>query len=113
MVPGLRERAQQSVAFDNAGSDWRIHAADQKHRLHAGLNVLIGVAECVRGGCTAGGDHMTVASKAEAHTDFAGDRAHGSARNAEEADLLDVSGMPEPVLFFGEFLCATACAKDH
>src|SRR5580704_3889156 len=48
-VPRLGECAQQSVALDDAGSDWRIHAADQKHGLHSGLNVLIGVAEGIGG----------------------------------------------------------------
>ncbi len=56
---------------------------------------------------------MTVAAKAEPHADFAGDRAHGAARNAEQADLLHVSGMPKPVLFFGELLRAAAGAEDY
>ena len=56
---------------------------------------------------------MAVAAKAKAHADFAGNGAHGAAGNAEQADLLDVSGMPEPVLFFGKFLRAAAGAEDH
>src|SRR5579862_6510038 len=48
-VPRLGERAQQGVTLDNAGSDWRIHAADQEHGLHSGLNVLIGVTEGIGG----------------------------------------------------------------
>src|SRR5580700_4433020 len=48
-VPRLGECAQQSVALDDAGSDRRIHTADQKHGLHSGLNVLIGVTEGIGG----------------------------------------------------------------
>ena len=113
MIPGLGKGAQQRVALDDSGSDWRIYATDQKHGLHACLNVLIGVTEGVGGRSASGGDHVAVAAKAEAHADFAGNRAHGSAGNAEQAHLLDVSGMPEPVLFFGEFLGAAAGAEDH
>src|SRR5580704_5429427 len=40
-VPGRRERAQQSVALNDAGSDWRIDAPDEEHGLNSRLNVLI------------------------------------------------------------------------
>ena len=56
---------------------------------------------------------MTVAAAAEAHGDFARDRAHGSAWDAKQADLLDVSGVPEAVLLFGKLLRAAARAEDH
>src|SRR5579863_7461174 len=55
---------------------------------------------------------MTVAAESEAHADFARDGAHRAARDAEQADLLNVVGMPEPVLFFRKFLCAASSAED-
>src|SRR5438445_13604472 len=113
MVPGLRERAQQGITFDEARRDRRIYATDQEHGLHSGVHVLVGITEGVRGGSAAGGDYVAVPSKSEAHTDFTRDRAHGSARNAEQADLLDMPGMPEPVLFLGELLRAAARAQDY
>ena len=58
-------------------------------------------------------DHVAVAAKSEAHADFAGKRSHGAAGNAEQADLLDVSAMPEPVLLLGKFLRAAARAQNH
>src|SRR5579872_283102 len=56
---------------------------------------------------------MAVAAEAEAHGDFARQRAHGATRNAEEAHLLDVSGVPKAVLLFGELLGSAAAAEDH
>ena len=113
VVPRLGQRAQQRVALDDSRRDRRIHAAHQKHRQHARLDVLVGVADGIGRRSAARGHHVAVAAKAEAHADFAGDRAHGAAGDAEQADLLDVSAVPEPVLLFGKFLRAAAGAENH
>ena len=81
--------------------------------MHSCLNVLVGIANGVGRRRAARRDHVAIAAKSEAHADFAGQRAHGAAGDAEQADLLDVSGVPEPVLLFGKFLSATARAEDH
>src|SRR5207302_3105538 len=113
MIPGLGERAQQRIAFDNSGRDGRIHTAHQEHRLHASLNVLVGVTDGVSGRGAAGSDYVAVPAKAEAHADFAGKRAHCAAGNAEDTDLLYVSAVPEPILFLGKFLRAAPGTEDH
>src|SRR5262249_25682725 len=87
-------------------------AADQKHGLHAFLNMLVGVADCVGGGGAAGGDHVAVSPKTEAHADFTGNRSHGSGWDTEEAHLLHVSRVPEAVFLLGKFLCAPTGAED-
>ena len=60
------------------------------------------------GGGAAGGDHMAVAAKSKSHADFAGNRTHRAAGDAEQAYLFDVPAMPQAVLFFGKFLRAAA-----
>src|SRR4029077_4594870 len=113
IVPRLSERAQERVSLNDAGSNRCIHAARKKHGLHTGLNVLVGVADCFARRGAARGHYVAVAAAAEAHRDFARDRAHGAAGNAEQADLLDVSRVPKPVLLFGKFLRATARSQNH
>src|SRR5579863_1038004 len=75
--------------------------------------MLVGITDGVGRRGAACGNHVTVTAKAEAHGDFAGDRAHSSAGNAEQTHLFYVSGMPEPVLLLGEFLRSAAGAEDH
>ena len=91
----------------------RIHATHQKHGQHAGLNMLVGVTDGVGGRSAARSHHVAVAAKSKTHADFAGQRSHGAAWNAEKADLLDVSAMPEPVLLFGKFLGAAPGPENH
>jgi hypothetical protein len=104
---------QQRVALDDAGRNGRIDATHEKHRLHAGLNMLVGVAKGVARRRASGRHHVAVSAKPETHRDFARNRAHGSARNAKQADLLDVSGVPETVLFLGKLLRASTRAENH
>src|SRR5260370_32855191 len=47
VIPRLCQRANHGVALNDSFRNWRIHPACHKHRLHAGLNELIGVAENV------------------------------------------------------------------
>src|SRR5215470_7038889 len=47
IVPGLCERVQQRVSLDDAWGDWGVHATRKKHRLHSGLNMLVGVTDRV------------------------------------------------------------------
>ena len=113
VVPGLSERAQQRVAFDDARGDRRIHAAHQKHRQHARLNMLVGIADGVGRRSAARRHHVAVAAKSKAHADFAGQRSHSAAGNAEQADLFYVSAVPEAVLLLGKFLRAAAGSQNH
>src|SRR5262249_40590895 len=113
VVPRLCERPQQRIAFDDAGGDCRIYASNQKHRLHTGLNMLIGVADRISRRGTACGDYVAVSAKAKAHADFAGDRAHGPAGDTEQAGFLFLSRVPQPVLLFGKFLRAATRAENY
>src|SRR5580658_3937742 len=113
LVPRLRQRPQKGVAFDDASGDWRVNSTHQKHRLHSRLNMLVGITKGIGGRSTTGGDHVAVPAKTEAHADLARNRAHSSAWNTEQADLLDVAGMPKPVLFFRELLRAATRPEDY
>src|ERR1700731_3751767 len=113
MVPGLGRSAKRSLALDDPRGDRGIRAAGEEHRLNPGLDVLHGVADGVSRRCAPGCNDVAIAAEPKTHLDFARHRAHGPAGNAEQTDLLDVSGMPEAVLLFGEFLRPSARADDN
>ena len=71
-----------------------------------------GVAQGVGGRGAAGGDDVAQPAEAEAHGDFAGQRADGAGGNGVDAALLQVAGVVEPVLLFGEILAAAAGADN-
>src|SRR5215469_5955140 len=108
MIPRLRQSAQQRVPLDNSRGNGGINAADQKQRLYPSLDVLVCVADRIGRGSASCCDHVTVAAKTESHANLARNRSHCSTGNAEDADLLHLSAMPQPVLLFGKLLCATA-----
>ena len=56
---------------------------------------------------------MAQPPETEPHRDFAGERADGAGWNRVDAALLDVAGVVEPVLFFGEIHAAAAGSDDH
>ena len=113
MIPRLCQRAQQRVSLDDPRRNRGVNAAHQKHRLYAGLNVLISVANRVCRRSAARRNHVAVSAESETHADFARDRPHRSAGNAENADLFHVPAMPQPVLLFGKFLRAAARPENH
>ena len=56
---------------------------------------------------------MAQPAETEAHRDFAGERADGAGWNGVDAALLDVAGVVEPVLLFGEIHAAAAGSDNH
>src|ERR1700756_4558016 len=94
------------VALDNPFRDRRIHTAGDEYWLHAGLNMLVGVADGVSRRSGARGHDVAVSAKAKFHADFAGDGPHGSARYAEDADLFFFAAVPKAIHLFGKFLSA-------
>src|SRR6185369_12201395 len=100
IIPSSSERAQHGVSLDDAWGDGGINSADQEHRLHACLDMLQPITQGIRGRGAARGDYMAVSAKPKTHLYFAGKSPHGSARDAEQADLFNVARMPQPVILF-------------
>src|SRR5437879_9472468 len=69
MIPRLCQRAQQRVSLDNSRRNRRVNAAHQKHRLHTGLNVLIGVANRVGRRSAARRYHVAVPAETKSHAE--------------------------------------------
>ena len=95
------------------GAIGRVHAANQQHGQKAKLNLPQRIAKGIGRRSAAGGDDVAHAAQAEAHADFAGERAHGPAGNAEQAHVFHVAGEPQPHLLLGELLRAAARAQHH
>ena len=112
MVPARAHDAHELEAAQDQRRDGRIHAAGDDGVQHAAPDVAEGVADGVGGGSAAGGDDMAQAAEAEAHGDFAGERADGAGGNGVDAALLLLAGVIEAVLLLGEILAAAAGA-DH
>ena len=55
---------------------------------------------------------MAHPAKAKTHAHFARQRSHSAARDAEEAHLLNLAFIPEPVLLFRKFLSAATRAQN-
>src|SRR5215469_15996682 len=113
VVPGLRQRAHERIALDDSRCDRSVYPSNKKHRLNARLDMLVGEPKRVARRRTARRDHVAVSTETKAHGDFAGDRPHGSARNAEQADLLDMTGVPEPILLLRKLLRSPSGAENH
>ncbi len=77
------------------------------------LDVPEGVAQGVGGRSAAGGDDVAQPAESEPHGNFAGQRADGAGGNGVHAALLQVAGVVEAVLLFGEILAAAARAHHH
>ena len=113
VIPRLRQRADHRVALDNSFGYRRIHSPGNKYRLHARLNVLIRITDRVSRRSAARGHHMTVAAETKLHADLAGNRPHGAAGDAKNADLLFFPAVPQAIHLFGEFLRAAAGAQNY
>src|SRR5919201_717767 len=111
IVPVGSEGSQHGVAFHDAVGDWRIHAADQNDRVNARPDVAQRISNCVGRRCAAGSHHVAHAAEPEAQADLTRLRTYRATGNAEEADLLRLPAVPQPVLLFREILRATTSTQ--
>ena len=111
-VPACAHDAHEHEAAQDQRRDGRVDAAGDHHVDHAGANVAVGVADGVGRGGAAGGEDVAEAAEAEAHRDFAGQRADGAGGDHVHAALPFLAGVIEAVLLLGKFLAASAGAQD-
>ena len=107
-----RHRLHDAKPLHDRRRDRRVSSTGDEMIGQTETDEVKSIAERVGGRSAIRGHDVAQTAKAETHGNFTGERAHRPGWNTEDAGLLDVSGMPEAVLFFREFLRSATRSQD-